>query len=240
MDVDGTLVTRNSTSMPSPAVTNSVIQISKQLPTGLITARSIQKAEYLTEGLNLSGISVMINGSQILDHRSGRIIGDYIINPNKVQQILSAIGDMNLEIFVQSDGDDNQYYPGFTPIESNIIWTSKTTISQFKRINNRLNNLKDIKVELGHQHSDNLYDIFITPLESGKANAFKTAISKLQVDAKNVMYIGDGINDIQVMKLCGIKVAMGNAVDELKEIADYVVSTCDNDGVAEALNIIFG
>ena len=49
------------------------------------------------------------------------------------------------------------------------------------------------------------------------------------------MAFGDGGNDISIIKEAGIGVAMGNAGEEVKEIADYVTSSVDDDGVKNAL-----
>ena len=46
---------------------------------------------------------------------------------------------------------------------------------------------------------------------------------------------GDFINDIDMFKACGVKVAMGNATEKLKAIADYVTDTVDNDGFVKAI-----
>ena len=49
------------------------------------------------------------------------------------------------------------------------------------------------------------------------------------------MAIGDGENDIGMISYAGIGVAMGNASDEVKNAADYVTDTVDEDGLANAL-----
>ena len=46
------------------------------------------------------------------------------------------------------------------------------------------------------------------------------------------MAFGDGLNDITMIKSAGIGVAMGNAVDEVKRMADEITATNDEDGVA--------
>ena len=50
-----------------------------------------------------------------------------------------------------------------------------------------------------------------------------------------VMAFGDGGNDISIVRDAGIGVAMGNACDELKAVADYVTTSVDDDGVYNAL-----
>ena len=49
------------------------------------------------------------------------------------------------------------------------------------------------------------------------------------------MAFGDGGNDISIIKKAGIGVAMGNAGDNLKEVADYITTSVDEDGVKNAL-----
>ena len=49
------------------------------------------------------------------------------------------------------------------------------------------------------------------------------------------MAFGDGGNDKTMLEYAGIGVAMGNAVDEVKEIADYITLSANDDGVYAAL-----
>ncbi|MOA17021.1 putative phosphatase [compost metagenome] len=47
--------------------------------------------------------------------------------------------------------------------------------------------------------------------------------------------MGDGYNDIAMLEFAGLGVAMGNAPEEIKELADYVTDTNMNDGVAQVV-----
>ena len=49
------------------------------------------------------------------------------------------------------------------------------------------------------------------------------------------MAFGDGGNDVSMLRHAAIGVAMGNAVDEVKEHANYITTSVDEDGVANAL-----
>lgn len=55
------------------------------------------------------------------------------------------------------------------------------------------------------------------------------------IDRSETMGFGDGGNDIEMLKHVNIGVAMGNARDDVKAIADYVTTSVDDDGVANAL-----
>ena len=55
------------------------------------------------------------------------------------------------------------------------------------------------------------------------------------LNPQQTMAFGDGGNDSSMVRGAGIGVAMGNAIDELKEIADYVTTSVDDDGIRNAL-----
>ena len=52
---------------------------------------------------------------------------------------------------------------------------------------------------------------------------------------EEILTIGDQNNDIELLKAGGIKVAMGNGTPELKECADYITDTVENDGFVKAI-----
>lgn len=62
-----------------------------------------------------------------------------------------------------------------------------------------------------------------------------TMLKHVQGDPSDVVVFGDGVNDIKMFEHAAFSIAMGNAVDELKAIADYVTSGCDEDGIQQAL-----
>ena len=87
-----------------------------------------------------------------------------------------------------------------------------------------------------------LYVIRSTPrfcefsnLEATKGNAVKFLAKKWEIKKDEIMACGDHDNDIEMLLAAGTKVAMGNATENLKQIADYVTETVDNDGVVKAV-----
>ncbi|MGN0628898.1 MAG: Cof-type HAD-IIB family hydrolase [Oscillospiraceae bacterium] len=71
-----------------------------------------------------------------------------------------------------------------------------------------------------------------------KGTALSAVAEHLSVDRKEIACIGDGENDIPMFCKSELRFAMGNAVPELKNEADRVVSSNDEDGVAEAVKYI--
>lgn len=75
----------------------------------------------------------------------------------------------------------------------------------------------------------------ITAIGSDKGNGISRIARHFGFEIEETMAFGDGGNDISMVKTAGIGVAMGNANDPLKEVADFITDTVDNDGVEKAL-----
>jgi Cof subfamily protein (haloacid dehalogenase superfamily) len=68
-----------------------------------------------------------------------------------------------------------------------------------------------------------------------KGKALEALCNLYKVELSQVMAIGDGVNDVSLLKKVGLAVAMGNCVDELKSVASVVTQDVDHSGVAEAV-----
>ncbi len=66
-----------------------------------------------------------------------------------------------------------------------------------------------------------------------KGTACEYLYQKLGIDYENTYAFGDGVNDIEMLKLVKHGVAMGNAVEPLKQISQAITDTVDNDGIAK-------
>ncbi|WPX08372.1 Cof-type HAD-IIB family hydrolase [Anaerocellum danielii] len=68
-----------------------------------------------------------------------------------------------------------------------------------------------------------------------KKKALEFVCFYLGIDPKEIMAIGDNENDLQMIEFAGLGVAMENAIEELKRVADYVTKSHEDDGVARAI-----
>ena len=75
----------------------------------------------------------------------------------------------------------------------------------------------------------------VVPKGSSKAIGIDKIIEHYGFSLDETMAFGDGGNDMEMLKHVGIGVAMGNAGDEVKDVADYVTDSVDDDGVWNAL-----
>ena len=68
-----------------------------------------------------------------------------------------------------------------------------------------------------------------------KASAIKKVALLEKIDSNNIICFGDGLNDIDMLEYCGVSVAMGNALEEVKNVCKYITDTNDNDGIVRFL-----
>jgi Cof subfamily protein (haloacid dehalogenase superfamily) len=79
----------------------------------------------------------------------------------------------------------------------------------------------------------------IVPLGVHKAEALRSLAATLGLDLSQVAAIGDGLNDIEMLSESGVGIAMGNAPDAVKSVADWVTGTNNEAGVARAVRKLF-
>ena len=75
----------------------------------------------------------------------------------------------------------------------------------------------------------------VVPQGSSKAVGIDKIIEHYGISLDETMAFGDGGNDMAMLRHAGIGVAMGNAGDEVKAVADYVTDSVDKDGIWNAL-----
>ena len=76
----------------------------------------------------------------------------------------------------------------------------------------------------------------LAPQGITKASGLETVCARLGVESSDVLALGDGRNDIEMLRWAGRGVAMGQAPLEVQESADFVTETVENDGAARELS----
>lgn len=75
----------------------------------------------------------------------------------------------------------------------------------------------------------------ITHSDAQKGIALSTIAKQLGIDLKDVMALGDNLNDVSMLERVGYSVAMDNAAPEVKTVAKYVTDSNENSGVGKAI-----
>ena len=79
------------------------------------------------------------------------------------------------------------------------------------------------------------WQVNVTAPGTSKGAALRDLCALFDIPLRDTLAVGDGINDVELICAAGLGIAMGNAVEEVKQVAAAVVADNKNDGVAEAL-----
>lgn len=79
------------------------------------------------------------------------------------------------------------------------------------------------------------YFLELVPLGIDKAQSLAILLEKLHITREEMIAIGDGYNDLSMIKFAGMGIAMANAQEPVKQAADYITLSNEEDGVAAAV-----
>ena len=77
------------------------------------------------------------------------------------------------------------------------------------------------------------YFLECVPLGIDKAESIDKLIDILGIKREEIIACGDGYNDVSMLKFAGLGVAMANASEDIRQLADVVTRSNDNDGVGK-------
>ena len=84
-------------------------------------------------------------------------------------------------------------------------------------------------------NSSKPYNVEAVDAHASKGKAVEFLANKYGISLSDTMTFGDNLNDLQMIEVAGMGVAVGNAVDTLKNAADYIAENCEDDGVAKTI-----
>ena len=98
------------------------------------------------------------------------------------------------------------------------------------------NRIEPLNLSISYAEAFNLE---MSPANITKASGLRELCDYLKIDLSAAVAIGDADNDKEILQTAGLAVAMGNASDEIKRLADFVTLDNDSDGVAFAIEKFF-
>ena len=84
----------------------------------------------------------------------------------------------------------------------------------------------------------NEHAVDLIAASDGKADGIREYLRVMGIAREETMAFGDGLNDLEMLRLVQIGVAMGNAEDAVKTAADYVTASVDDGGIPKALRAL--
>lgn len=208
------------------------------------------------EKYNLDEYVILNNGCSLRKTTNWELLDNKEITKEDVIYLDKLRKGYNLDLTVSNDDDyfvvgdkANKYtiedgklvYVDIKPISLEEATSGKHTffksmylgeeeeIQRFKNDNENL--LKDKYDAVLSQ----IHIFEMLPFGTNKAAALKELAEKLGIEREEIMTIGDGNNDVEMLEFAGIGVAMGNGTESAKKSANYVTDTNENHGVAKAI-----
>jgi hydroxymethylpyrimidine pyrophosphatase-like HAD family hydrolase len=91
------------------------------------------------------------------------------------------------------------------------------------------------KMGLEHQVIFNKGAVMILPPGVNKASGLRLALEELRIDPSEVVAAGDAENDHAMLEMCGLAIAVTNAIPSLKKEADWITTHRDGTGMVELM-----
>ncbi|PNI02218.1 Cof-type HAD-IIB family hydrolase [Vibrio diazotrophicus] len=257
LDMDGTLL--NSQKQITPR-TKQAIALAKEQGVRVVLAsgRPIDGMRSKLEELELTSDQDYVlhyNGSMVQNVATGEVIYKQIIDGKAAKTIakLAAELGVNTHSFSQIHGLITPRVSEFTELESKINDGLKITEMDFSELEDDHPIIKTmivaepsllseaIKKIPAHLHQQFTvvqsapHFLEFLNTQSNKGVGVKAIADHLGVPASQVMCMGDAENDHHMIEYAGMGIAMANAMEETKRIADYITLSNDEDGVAAAI-----
>lgn len=240
VDVDGTLIPNASDGVPSNKVKKAITSAGKHLHVGIATSRPIAELHHIVDNLSLSGPSIIDGGAQIIDFPSRKILIQHPLKIDDYSTVCNVLVKYPTQRFVVNDnGIDVPFSKTLTPKNSLNIFIL-TNSADREKIVDELSLIPTVVVHeillWKTEEFEGRVGLEITDASATKQHAILEVAKVLGINTHEIIGIGDGYTDFPLLMACGLKVAMGNAIEDIKEIADYIAPSVEEDGVVDVIN----
>ena len=244
-DIDDTL--RNSKTGFIPSTIPTVFQqlCDRGILTGIATGRGIFGVVPEIKALK-PDFFVTLNGAYIED-KKGSVLYSHKIARDKVEEYIAwtkevgidygLVGSHEAKLSRRTEMISQAIDPIYPDLEVDPDFYQKEDIYQMWTFEDQGDDLtlpeslaSTLRMVRWHEHSSDVVSI-----SGSKAAGVAKVVDQLGLKPENVMVFGDGLNDSELFDYAGISVAMGISHDKIKEKADYITKTLEEDGIFDAL-----
>ena len=244
-DIDDTLRNSKTGFVPSTIPTIFKQLREKGILTGIATGRGIFGVVPEIKALK-PDFFVTLNGAYIED-KKGNVIYSNKIAKDKVEEYITwtkevgidygLVGSHAAKLSRRTEMISQAIDPIYPDLEVDPDFYQKEDIYQMWTFEERGDDLvlpeslaSTLRMVRWHEHSSD-----VVPFSGFKAAGVAKVVDQLGLKPENVMVFGDGLNDLELFDYAGISVAMGVSHDKIKEKADYITKTLEEDGIFDAL-----
>lgn len=261
-DLDGTLLSpEGSISAKTAAILNSLT--AEGICFTFATARSVYSAKPITSALDINVPCILMNGVSIYDLRADGYLVNQYIPVSASEKVIEAFEREKAEVFLYRFNDEvlTCYYTkvttrvmqSFAEVRRNrynkpyvqcadlldaadgrtIYYTALDEHEKLMPVKNAIDSINGVDYAFYEDTYTGKWFLEVFSAKASKSNGLRYLRERYGFD--EVVAFGDNLNDLPMFSEADIKVAVGNARDEVKAAADYIIGTNDEDGVAEWL-----
>lgn len=197
--------------------------------------------------LSLTTPLVVRGGAEMVDPQSGEVLFSEYIDKKTVEELLAILKQHTDKIAVEKDNtiystfhffgdfpeikrkDLHEFMPASVP--KMMAKAEGDALAELEK------SMEEIRKKFTNLHIVRSYTPLgsgwdITSIKATKHLAVLELLRKLNIPREEVVGVGDGYNDFPLLEACGLKVAMEDAPSDLKEIADMIIPSYKENGVA--------
>ena len=261
LDIDGTLV--NNEKQITPKTKDALFRAMEAGHSIMIASgRPTPGVQRYVEELRMKeygGYTLTYNGARVQECGSGKVIYEKRLSREFLPKIYAYAEEHDLGIITYENDlmKDPQVLSG-RRLDDWILWEAKInglTVGEREGFLDYVDYdvykvlltsdpeksegyMKELQELLGPKVNvmrSEAFFIEITARHIDKARTLERVIGPIGVTQSNTICCGDAFNDISMVKYAGVGVAMGNAKPEVKEVADYITASNEEDGIARVV-----
>lgn len=258
IDLDGTMITKDHriTDENMKAVKKLV---DRDVKVVISTGRAYDSAKKFVERLGLTTVNdyvIAYQGCKLYRPFNDEKVFEIGISNELVQEIIEFVKGYNVGLVMYEDTKlfSQQHHETIAtyinsiemPLSDIKFDINNSNITKVITVGER-DELEKMVAEIPEHLKENTNNFFshsnlyeFISKNANKGLALEKLCDILGIDMKDTVAIGDNGNDIELVKMAGFGVAMSNAYEGLKEVADYItVKDNNNSGVAEVINMLW-
>ncbi len=248
LDIDGTIVRKDH--MLTKRVEKAIKSIANKVKVGICSGRPLCAYRRYLNQLGLTGVHVSLGGAELVEFPSEKVVSSERIKETIVREIYRVMSQAGCVVILQDSKYqyqdlrrilDPNFPADFRPLRALKSWQVPKMV---------IYGLDEQKWKLLAQFTDVYIVKFryrdlpldfadVTAPGATKQEGVLQWLRYTGLKREEVVAVGDGYNDVPLLNAVGLKIAMGNAVDEVKAMADFVCPSVDEDGVATVIEKFF-
>lgn len=242
-DLDGTAVDSPEQKLASARLKKVISSLEDRYYICAATGRSWTWAKDLLDDLQLKDPCIISGGAKICLPETGEIILQQNITPTALKQVVEVMLNYPDYMTLCNDYSEADFLHGNVTMRelslpSEVYFFERVDVPELValEIQAQLQKIPELScILVKSQTYAGCVDIHTTHAQATKEHAIAVLLEKLALQRADAIGIGDGNNDLHLFAGVGYKVAMGNAVPALKQVADLVIDDVRQDGLAKYL-----